>query len=268
MVAHSGGWCNGGWCSHEAATMLAYHLLQLPCMSLQEPADTLSNRPAVPTCAAQLWMSFGCGFPSILLFGLSTITAFSATVKGWLLVWGWLFCGSWLFGTLAGLLQDTSSKALASAHQANLVMAVIGSAIGSVCLTTYAYYHWPTLYLWALLAGLGAMWAAHHFLADEPEDAAAAAKGAGATTGADGADAAANGPVAAGASLARAISTPDVGTQQVLEQQQAGQQAAPEPAGGMMAAPCIGEAAEQPIPSAPLMTMEEAAIAAGLMKAR
>jgi hypothetical protein len=206
--------------------------------------------------AWQLWMMFGLGWPSVLLFFLSVLPSFSGTVKGWLLVFGWACCASWLAAVLAGLAQDRPSKAQAAAHTANLIMAVIGCALGCVFLSIYAYWHWPTLYLAALLAGLGIMYAAKSVLGDDAGAPGAGGPGA-AGEGGDGGDDAAAGVTGAegglqqqgSGSLSRAISAPQAATLALLEQQQ---RAAAPPADGGAAGHAGATAALAAAASAPV----------------
>jgi len=110
--------------------------------------DPLTNEPGAPQLKAwHLWTLFGVGWPSIVFFFLSSLKAFPPRVKGVLLLLGWLFCGAWWLSTVAG---DHQSSKQALAFKANLIMACIGSTIGCIFLTVYAYYNWPMLYVAAL----------------------------------------------------------------------------------------------------------------------
>lgn len=117
--------------------------------------------------AWQLWTLFGIGWPSILFFGLSSLP-FGASARWWLIVWGWIACGAWLAAVAAGLSIPRPCRAQAQALNANLIMAVIGSALGTIFLATYIWQHAPSLYAWALLLLLGLMWGAKTVL-DQPQ---------------------------------------------------------------------------------------------------
>lgn len=104
-----------------------------------------------------LWMLFGLGWPSILLYGLSTISAFSARAQGLLLTFGWLFCGCWWANAASGILTDNHSKKQAAVFTASYIMAGIGSLIGAVLSASYALHHWNWLYIGALVVAAGAV---------------------------------------------------------------------------------------------------------------
>jgi len=103
-----------------------------------------------------LWMLFGLGWPSVLLFFLSLIPTFSAKTQGLLLTFGWLFCACWWISAASGLLSEKQTSKQALAFKANLIMAGIGSAVGGVLTASYAYYNWPWLYIAAFAVAVGA----------------------------------------------------------------------------------------------------------------
>lgn len=173
-----------------------------------------SGAPGRGLPAWQLWTLFGVGWPSLLFWGLSSLP-FGSSVRWWLIVWGWVACGAWLGAVAAGLSIARPCRAQAQALNANLIMAVIGSALGTMFLATYIWQHAPSLYAWALLVGLGLMWGAKTIL--DPQDgqqqeqqqepgapasvADALLLGAGAGSGADAGGDAGGGGAAAGGSI-------------------------------------------------------------------
>lgn len=135
-----------------------------------------------------MWMLFGLGWPSVLLFFLSTIPSFGPKVQGFLITFGWLFCCCWWVSTAAGLLTDNMGKKQAVAFKANAIMAGIGSVIGGVFLVSYAVENWPVLYIAGFIAAVAAVFyvwslddaSSSKAAADAPPASAAAAAAAGA----------------------------------------------------------------------------------------
>jgi len=121
-----------------------------------QPAVAAGQAEASGLKTWQQWMLFGLGWPSILLFFLSTIPAFSPKVQGLLITFGWLFCSCWWMATVAGLLTDNRTRKQDVVFKANLIVTVIGSVIGLVFLVSYAYYNWPWLYIAAFAVAVGA----------------------------------------------------------------------------------------------------------------
>ena len=133
---------------------------------------------AGPLKTWHMWMLFGLGWPSVLLFFLSTIPSFGPKVEGYLITFGWLFCSSWWISTVSGLLTDNMGKKQQVAFKANAIMAGIGSVIGGVFLVSYAYYNWPWLYIAGIALAAGAVFVVRSL----DEGSKAADTGAGGAT--------------------------------------------------------------------------------------
>lgn len=127
-------------------------------------------------------MLFGLGWPSILLFFLSTISSFSSRVQGLLLTFGWLFCGCWWACTASGLLTENKNKKQAAAFTASYFTTGIGSAIGGILSASYVLHHLSWLIVLGSVVAIGAV-VAVHFL-DDSTKAAAVPQGEGAAAGA------------------------------------------------------------------------------------
>jgi hypothetical protein len=144
-----------------------------------------------------LWMLFGLGWPSVLLFFLSTIPAFNARAQGLLLTFGWLFCGCWLANSAAGILTEQKTKKQATVFTASYITAGIGSVTGLVLTASFALSNIGWLYLFGLPAIMGAAWLLRNSL-DTDGSADAQQAGGGAAAAAAGAAPPASGAAAAG----------------------------------------------------------------------
>lgn len=131
-----------------------------------------------------LWLLFGLGWPSVLLFFLSTIPAFNARVQGLLLTFGWLFCGCWLANSAAGILTEPKTKKQATVFTASYITAGIGSVTGLVLTASYVLHNVGWLYLFGLPAIMGAALLLRNHLDDNSADMQQAAGNPGATGGA------------------------------------------------------------------------------------
>lgn len=142
-----------------------------------------SNAAAGGLKTWHLWMLFGFGWPSILLFFLSTIPAFSSRVQGLLLTFGWLFCASWMANSAVGLMTDHKTKKQETVFTASYITAGIGSLIGFVLTASYAVHNWPWLYIFGFAAVVGAVFVVRS-LDDGTASKAATPEGEGAAAGA------------------------------------------------------------------------------------
>lgn len=153
-------------------------------------AGGAQHAPATAAAAAagglktwHLWMLFGMGWPSILLFFLSTIPAFSSRAQGLLLTFGWLFCACWLVGAAAGILTDNKTKKQATVFTASYFTAGIGSAIGGVLSASFVLQNVSWLFILGCVGVAGAVLAVRS-LDEGSSKAAAVPQGEGAAAGA------------------------------------------------------------------------------------
>jgi hypothetical protein len=128
-------------------------------------------------------MLFGFGWPSILLFFLSTIPAFSSRAQGLLLTFGWLFCACWIVNSAVGLMTDPKTKKQETVFTASYITAGAGSLIGLVLSASYAVHNWPWLYIFGFAAVAGAVFVVRS-LDDGDASKAATPEGEGAAAGA------------------------------------------------------------------------------------
>lgn len=224
----------------------------------QDPLTPPAHKAAVPSAgvpqlkAWHLWTLFGVGWPSIVLFFLSSLKAFPPRVQGVLLLLGWLFCGFWWLSTVAGVLSDHQSNKQTQAFKANLVMACIGSTIGCIFLTVYAYYNWPMLYVAALAVAFAVMFFVRSLDEDDSPAGAHESSTADAAVSSDDTPAITLDRMSA---LTRSLSAPQATTIRLLEQAaamaaelQSTQQEAAEAAAPQLAAAAHGswDAAHKP----------------------
>lgn len=148
-------------------------------------------QPATAAAAAagglktwHLWMLFGMGWPSVLLFFLSTIPAFSSRTQGLLLAFGWLFCCCWLAGAAAGILTDNKTKKQATVFTASYFTAGIGSAIGGVLSASFVLQNVSWLFILGCVGIVGAVLAVRSLDEGSSSKAAAVPQGEGAAAGA------------------------------------------------------------------------------------